>query len=124
MISVPFNVCFAAGSAVRIEYQKSMRKEKPMDILFVCLMGIGIVFLGLICLIILCILMSAIIGNKGAAKDEAPASPAPVQPAAPVQNDELSPEKRREMIAAVSAVLAEELGKDVSAIRVISFKKI
>ena len=43
-------------------------------------------------------------------------------PAAPAS--ELTPEKRREMIAAVSAALAEELGKDVSAIKITSFKKI
>jgi phenylpyruvate tautomerase PptA (4-oxalocrotonate tautomerase family) len=36
----------------------------------------------------------------------------------------LSPEKRRELIAAISAVIAEELGKDVSAIRVTSFRKL
>lgn len=96
-----------------------------MDILFVCLMGMGIVFLGLICLIILCSMMSAVIGQKGSAKADAPAAvAAPVQTPASAPSDELSPEKRREMIAAVSCVLAEELGKDVSAIRVISFKKI
>ena len=57
-------------------------------------------------------------------KDEtkAPANTtAPVVAAAPaaqpIQN-------RQEIIAAVSAVLAEELGTDVSAIRILSFKKI
>ena len=33
-------------------------------------------------------------------------------------------ENRQEIIAAVSAVIAEELGTDVSAIRVLSFKKL
>lgn len=95
-----------------------------MDILFVCLMGIGIVFLGLICIIILCLMMSAIIGQKSSVTAEKSTSAAPVQTAASSPSDELSPEKRREVIAAVSCVLAEELGRDVSAIRVISFKKI
>jgi len=33
-------------------------------------------------------------------------------------------ENRQEIIAAVSAVIAEELGTDISAIRIHSFKKI
>ena len=33
-------------------------------------------------------------------------------------------ENRQEIIAAVSAVVAEELGTDISAIRILSFKKI
>ena len=37
---------------------------------------------------------------------------------------ELSPENRRELISAVSAVVAEELGTEVSAIRVTSFKRV
>ena len=33
-------------------------------------------------------------------------------------------ENRQEIIAAVSAVIAEELGTDINALRIISFKKI
>ena len=46
------------------------------------------------------------------------AAPAPVVPAA---QDTIN---RQELIAAVSAALAEELGTDVSAIRVLSFRKL
>ena len=53
--------------------------------------------------------------SGGAAAEEAPA-PAPVA-AAPVVN-------RKEVIAAVSAAIAEELGTDVSAIRIVSIKKV
>ena len=89
---------------------------------FVVVLGVGVVFIGLICIIILCKILSAVcmLASK---KDEtkAPANttaPVVAAPAAqPIQN-------RQEIIAAVSAVLAEELGTDVSAIRILSFKKI
>ena len=86
--------------------------------LFVCLMGMGVTFVGLIALIFLTQVMGAICrkGEKGQEqKAEAPA----VIPAAPnaIPN-------RGELIAAVSAALAEELGTDVSAIRILSFKKV
>ena len=81
---------------------------------FVCLMGMGTVFFGLICLIVLTTLMSRICGSKQPAA--APAAPAAV-PAAAEPN-------QQELIAAVSAAIAEELGTDVSNIRVTSFKKV
>lgn len=92
-------------------------------IIFVILMGIGVVFFGLICIILLCMLMSAIVrkieGSKPAEakKNAVAATPSPA-PAA------LTPDKRRELIAAISAVIAEELGTDVSAIRVTSFRQV
>lgn len=88
---------------------------------FVVLMGIGTVFIGLISIIILCVVIGLFcrVGKK----EEAVSAPAPVAvPAA--KGDDLSPEKRREVIAAVSAALAEEMGADISAIRIHSFKKI
>ena len=93
-----------------------------MPIYFVCLMGMGIVFVGLICIILICMAASAIIrAMESGSKTEAISQYAGA-PAAPAS--EVTPEKRREMIAAVSAALAEELGKDVSAIKITSFKKI
>ncbi len=85
---------------------------------FIVLLGFGVVFVGLICIIVLCKIMSAVCMLGQGKKEEA--VPAPVSvPAAeqPIQN-------RQEIIAAVSACLAEELGTDISAIRVLSFKKI
>ena len=67
--------------------------------IFVCLMGMGTVFFGLICLIALTYLMSAVVGRGKKA------APAPV-PAAPQTAGEVTPE----LVAAVSAALAEELG--------------
>lgn len=83
--------------------------------LFVCLMGMGVTFIGLTCLILLTVAMGKIVNAFG--KEVKPAAP-PV-PAAP---DAIP--NRQEVIAAVSAVLAEELGTDVSGIRILSFKKV
>ena len=101
-------------------YLRSERKLK-MDLAswFVCLMGIGVVFLGLICLILLCKVIGLFVGNKKPAKESAPA------PAQPIANTTAAPiENRGEIIAAVSAAIAEELGEDISSIRILSFKKI
>ena len=87
------------------------------DTLFVCLMGIGTVFVGLICIIIVCKIVSAIIriGEKSPVKEASETTPA--------NNTAEIPDKQR-LIAAVSAVIAEELGTDVSALRIKSFKKL
>lgn len=81
--------------------------------LFVCLMGMGVTFIGLTCLILLTTLMSKLAGRN----EKAAAAPVPAPAASAIPN-------RQELIAAVSAVLAEELGTDVTAIRILSFKKV
>ena len=80
---------------------------------FVVCMGIGTVFVGLICIIILCKIMSLFFYKKS-------------QPtlSTPEKSTEQRIENRGEIIAAVCAACAEELGKDVSALRVVSFKKL
>ena len=78
------------------------------SIIFVCLMGIGTVFVGLICLIVLTMLMSKVLSGK--------TTPAAV-PAAQEGN-------REELVAAISAALAEELGTDITGIRILSMKKV
>lgn len=88
---------------------------------FVVVLGVGVVFIGLICIIILCKILSAVcmLSEKKENTEPAQTTAAPVASVAaqPIQN-------RQEIIAAVSAALAEELGTDVSAIRILSFKKI
>ena len=86
--------------------------------LFVCLMGMGVTFFGLICLIVLTMIMGKIVSSSKSAAPAAKAAPAPV----PAVNNNTP--NRQELIAAVSAVLAEELGTDVSAIRILSFRKL
>ncbi len=86
--------------------------------LFVVLLGIGTVFVGLIALIIICKLMGLFFAgtnNVDAPAKSAPAVSAPVSQEIP---------NRQELVAAVSAVLAEELGTDVSAIRIHSIKRV
>ena len=91
--------------------------DYPM--LFVCLMGMGTVFFGLICLIVLSMIMSAILG-----RGQQPAAPA-VSAAAPAAAAAAAPEpNRQEVVAAVSAAIAEELGVDITGIRILSMKKL
>lgn len=85
--------------------------------LFVCLMGLGTVFFGLICLIILTMVMGRIVGGR-TAPATAPTAAAPAAaPAAAEPN-------RQELVAAVSAAIAEELGTDITGIRIVSMKKL
>ena len=89
---------------------------------FVCAMGMGIVFIGLICLIVLIKILGAVSqlanGKKIAPVPAAAAAPVAAAPAADVIPN------RGELVAAVSAALAEELGTDVSAIRIHSIKRV
>ena len=87
--------------------------------LFVVLMGIGTVFFGLICIIVLSSAMSAVCRSMGGTPAAAPAAPAApsAAPGAAIPN-------RQAMIAAISAAIAEDLGTDLSGIRVLSVKKL
>ncbi len=89
---------------------------------FVCLLGVGVVFVGLIGIVFIVSLVNVICAGldkvkkpakAAAASDTAVTAAAP----APIEN-------RQEIIAAVCAAVAEENGTDISAIRVISFKKL
>ena len=90
--------------------------------------GIGflIVFIGLICLIALVTVMGAVcervLKDTKKAVKKAPAAPAKAAPAAPAAPAAIA--NRDELVVAFSAAVAEELGTDVSAIRVVSLKEI
>ena len=91
--------------------------------------GIGflIVFIGLICLIALVGVMGAVCQRvlKDEKKAVKKAAPAPAKAAAPAKA--VAPAaiaNRDELVVAFSAAVAEELGTDVSAIRVVSLKEI
>lgn len=77
---------------------------------FVVCMGLGTVFVGLICIIIICKIMSVFLKER---KTVTLAEKKPTE----IEN-------REELIAAVSAAVAEDMGTDISAIRILSFKKI
>lgn len=77
-------------------------------------LGIGTVFFGLVCIVLLCKIIGLFcIGS--AKKEQAQTAPEKPQPAG---------KERQQIIAAVVAACAEEMGKDVKALRVVSFKKI
>ena len=93
---------------------------------FVCIMGMATVFAGLICLIIICYLLGVIFrnikketpaksSNQTSAKSIAPQVAAPA--ASPIENREV-------LVAAISAAVAEELGEDVTNIRILSLRRI
>ena len=79
---------------------------------FVIVMGLGTVLVGLVCIILLCTLIGAIF-NKVPEKEKALVSELP----SAFQN-------RSEVIAAITAAIAEESGEDIRAIRICSIRKI
>lgn len=81
---------------------------------FAVCMGVGTVFLGLICIIIICKIMSAVCRERKTKTVTAPVVTAPAQPV----------ENRQAIIAAVCAAAAEDMGTDISALRVVSFKRL
>ncbi|MBR6902543.1 MAG: OadG family protein [Clostridia bacterium] len=81
---------------------------------FAVTMGIGTVFVGLIAIIIICLITGAICSGPKNNKKTVNKST--------VNGDKSV--KDTELVAAVCAVCAEEMGKDVNSLRVVSFKKI
>jgi sodium pump decarboxylase gamma subunit len=95
--------------------------------LTVCALGVGIVFAGLIVIILLCKILGAVcqIAEKiGANKEDVKSAPAVTSAAPSVADKTVQIPNRREMVAAISAAIAEDLGTDVSAIRIVSIEKI
>ena len=83
---------------------------------FVVSIGIGIVFISLVCIVVLCSITGLFFKGK---KEKGPALVTPAPKAATTVT-----ENRGEIVAAISAVLAEELGTDVSALRIHSLKRL
>ncbi len=99
--------------------------EEPMSsIPGVVMLGLGMVFVGLICIIFLCKLMGFIFGAFNGKKADVPARSVVNESAAAESTAGTVTENRTELLAAVSAAIAEELGTDVSALRIVSFKKL
>ena len=88
-------------------------------ILFTCLLGVSVVFIGLVCIVGIVMLMNVLCAEKTTVKETPTKAPATVS--APVTT---AIANRQEIIAAVVAAVAEEEGTDISAIRVLSFKKL
>lgn len=88
---------------------------------FVCTVGMATVLIGLVCLIVLCWLVGRICRRAFARKEQPVQSAVVPAPAAPVSEDIPN---RQQFVAAISAVIAEEMGSDVSRLRILSIKKI
>ena len=86
----------------------------------VCLLGFGVVFAGLVILIGLVYLLNLICDKT--AKDRAPKKAEAPAAVVTAKNDVIP--NRKELVAAVCAAIAEEEGTDISAIRVVSIKKV
>ena len=89
---------------------------------FVILMGMGTVFVGLICIIIVCSIMSLIIRTTEKSKPEVVGSNS-TEPIVPTIISTEIPD-REKIVVAISAAIAEEIGEDAGAIRILSLKKI
>lgn len=89
---------------------------------YTVLIGVAAVFAVLVLIIIMCKIIGVLCRERKEIEkvSETKTESAAPSVAAPVQTIE----NRQQIIAAVSAAVAEELGTDVSAIRILSFKKI
>lgn len=87
-----------------------------MSNMFVCVMGIGVVFLSLICIVIICKIMSFVLKPKSVNNTNIPVQA--------VGRTESIIENKQEILAAVCAVIAHETGAEAKNIRVKSFRKI
>lgn len=106
------------GTIVLAAIQTAAGANEPNN-LFVVLMGLGTVFAGLFGIVIICSIMGMILRRD----KNAPAQPAPLtENAAPAGGTDIP--NRGEFIAAVSAAIAEDMGTDVGAIRILSVKKL
>ena len=85
--------------------------------IFVILMGLGTVFFGLVCLIVLTMCMGRVLSRT--APEAPPSAPPVVLPKAPIKEPNLP-----EMVAAISAAIAEELDTDVTGIRILSMRRL
>lgn len=86
---------------------------------FVICMGLGTVFFGLICLIVLTTLMGRVITRLTAT-----APVAEEELAVPAVKFSAGEPNRQELAAAVAAAVAEELGTEITGIRILSMRKI
>lgn len=100
-------------------YILALAASAEPGVLFTVILGVSVVFIGLVCIVGLVMLMNLLCAEKS--KPET-ATPVPSPAVAPMATAAIP--NRQEIIAAVVAAVAEEEGTDISAIRVLSFKKL
>lgn len=110
----------AIGTVISAAQATSSASSGETNLAFLCFFGIAVVFVGLVLLIGLIELMNIVIG-KLEKKDASPSENATAKVTAPATENIPN---REELVAAVCAAVAEEEGVDVTALRVLSFKKI
>ncbi len=85
---------------------------------FVCIMGMGTVFIGLVCIVLICKLTSMVVRNVSPKSSVSAKSVS-----APAAATNLPPAEKSAIIAGVCAAIAENLGTDANNIKVLSFKR-
>lgn len=91
------------------------------SMLQVVLMGLITVFVVLICLIIIIKILGAIMTSVTGKKE--PAAPAPAAPVPAAVPAAQQPDKQQ-LVAAISAAIAEEMGSDVDHIKIHSIRRL
>ncbi len=92
----------------------------------VVLMGLITVFIALICLIIIIVILGKIMRAVTGNKTESPAAPAPAPaPAAPAAPAPVAqPGSNQQLVAAIAAAIAEDMGEDVDHIKILSIRRV
>ena len=122
IFSIQVNIYCILGGAKEVEMIKNLAlaadatKDVPENWMVV-VMGIGVVFVGLVLIILICKIMGLFFAKAAKQESKPAVVAAPAKASAVIEN-------RQEIIAAITAACAEEMGKDISALRVVSFKKL
>ncbi len=91
---------------------------------FVCVLGVSVVFIGLLFLVGIIMIMNLMCSGFKNKKGIIKSTETIVPTVKLVSGQDQKIENRQEILAAVCAAVAEENNTDISAIRVISFKKV
>jgi len=84
--------------------------------------GLGTVFVGLICLILICYIMGSLV--RAFTKGDKKTAPAQAVAQTPVAQAQTLVANKGEFAAAIACAIAEDLGTDVTGIRIKSVKKL
>ena len=89
---------------------------------FACIIGVSIVLIGLIIIVILSKIMGYL--SQISEQSKVTATTPSHNSISTIPTKEAVIPNKQELIAAISAAIAEDLGEDISAIRILSLKKI
>ncbi len=89
---------------------------------FVCIMGMGTVFIGLILIVLICKLLSLVTSGFAKLGANSTPTPEPSPKAAALPMPEGA--EKAKILAGICACIAEEIGTDAENIKVVSFKRV